>query len=309
VGELTSQQATEPTLLVITGPTASGKTGLAIELAQRLNTSIISADSRQCYQGMAIGTAQPAAEQLAAVKHYFVSQFPITEPVTAADFERLALGWLEDIFSRNNVAIACGGTGLYIKALCEGLDEMPEVSPAISAEVNDAYKQHGLPWLQETLRRDDPAFAEGPERSNPARLLRALSFVRATGKSIAAYRSGLKKQRPFRTIQVAIDLPRATLYAQINRRVDDMMAAGLLDEVRSLRPYREYQALQTVGYAELFDYLDGHCTLEAAVDKIKQHTRNYAKRQLTWLRREDGVHWLAGADASAERILQLLVGY
>ena len=245
---------------------------------------------------MAIGTAQPSAEELAAVRHYFINEFPVTEPVNAADFERLALGWLEEIFATRDTAIVCGGTGLYIKALCEGLDEMPEMDPRIAAEVDAAFKADGLAWLQEALTKEDPAFAGSPEWSNPARLVRALAFKRSTGASILDFRSGAKKERPFRILKFSIDLPRETLYARINQRVDAMMAAGLLEEARALLPYRQFKALQTVGYAELFDYLDGCCSLEEAVDKIKQHTRNYAKRQITWLRREQDVTWLPEAD-------------
>ncbi len=281
------------TLIVITGPTASGKTAAAIELAQRLNTSIISADSRQCYQGMAIGTAQPSAEELAAVKHYFINEFPVTQPQTAASFERLALGWLEEIFAQRDVAIVCGGTGLYIKALCEGLDEMPQVNAAIAAAVEAAYKARGIAWLQETLQQEDPSFAKGPEWSNPARLLRALTFKRATGSSILEFRSGVKKERPFRILKYALGVPREELYARINRRTEAMMAAGLLEEVKAMLPYRHLPPLQTVGYTELFDFLDGEYALGAAKEKIAQHTRNYAKRQLTWFRKDTDIKWVA----------------
>lgn len=282
-----------PTLIVIAGPTASGKTALSIELAKRLQTSIISADSRQCYQGMAIGTAQPSAEELAVVKHYFINQFPATEVQTAASFEKLALGWLEEIFAERDTAIVCGGTGLYIRALCEGLDEMPEVDPSIISLTDAAYKEKGLEWLQESLRKEDPEFAaSSAEWENPARLLRALSFKRATGKSILDFRSGKKKERPFRIIKYALDLPREVLYARINERTKQMMEAGLLDEVRALLPYRHLPPLQTVGYAELFDYLDGKCSLEFAVEKIAQHTRNYAKRQITWFKKDPEMQWL-----------------
>jgi tRNA dimethylallyltransferase len=283
-----------PTLIVIAGPTASGKTAVAIELAKRFRTSIISADSRQCYQGMAIGTAQPTAEEQAAVKHYFVNQFPVTQVQTAASFERLALGWLEEIFASGNIAIVCGGTGLYIHALCEGLDAMPEVDEAIAAGIETDYRAKGLEWLQETLRREDPEFAgASAEWQNPSRLKRALAFKRATGQSILEYRSGQKKERPFRIVKYALDLPRDILYARINERTLRMMKAGLPEEVRTMMPYRGLPPLQTVGYAELFDYLDGKCTLEQAADKIAQHTRNYAKRQITWFRKDPEMQWVS----------------
>jgi tRNA dimethylallyltransferase len=242
---------------------------------------------------MAIGTAQPTPAGLAAVKHYFISQFPVTELQTAASFERLALGWLEDIFRDREFAVVCGGTGLYIRALCEGLDAMPDVDATIIADVEAAYKSGGLEWLQDTLRNEDARFAaESAEWHNPARLLRALSFKRATGESILAYRSGAKKERPFRIIKYALDIPRDELYARINRRTQLMMEAGLLEEARAMLPHRDLPPLQTVGYAELFDYFDGKYNLEEAVDKIAQHTRNYAKRQITWFKKDAEMKWV-----------------
>lgn len=297
----------EKTLLVITGPTASGKTGLAIELAEKLGTSVISADSRQCYQGMGIGTAQPGNDELARVKHHFIAAYPVTEPLSAAAFEREALRHLQDIYEDSDSAIVCGGTGLYIKALCEGLDEMPETDAAVAARVEAAYKIGGLPWLQSALMREDPRFAHSREWTNPARLMRALSFFRSNGESILDYRSGQRKERPFRILKVAIDLPREQLYHQINQRVDQMMDAGLEAEARAMLPFRNYKALHTVGYSEMFEYFDGHCSLETAIDKIRQHTRNYAKRQLTWLRRDTEIHWLRGEAAGfAKQIGELL---
>jgi tRNA dimethylallyltransferase len=286
--------SSNPTVIVVAGPTASGKTALAVELAKRLDTAIISADSRQCYQGMAIGSAQPTTEEQAAVKHYFINQFPVTQVQTAASFERLALEWLEEILAKRNIAVVCGGTGLYIRALCEGLDEMPEVDAIISAEVEATYKTSGLEWLQEALRTEDPPFAaKSTEWQNPARLLRALSFKRSSGQSILNYRSGQKKERPFRIIKYALDIPRPELYARINQRTHLMMEAGLLEEARAMIPYRHLPPLQTVGYSELFDYFDGQCSLEHAVEKIAQHTRNYAKRQITWLKKDREMQWVA----------------
>jgi len=297
----------EKTLLVITGPTASGKTGLAVELADWLQTAVISADSRQCYQGMAIGTAQPSAAELARVKHHFINAYPVTEPLSAATFEREALRHLGDVYEESDTGIVCGGTGLYIKALCEGLDEMPETDPAVAARVEAAYRIGGLNWLQTTLLREDPQFSNSSEWQNPARLMRALSFYRSNGESILNYRSGQKKERPFCILKVAIDLPREMLYERVNQRVDQMMAAGLEAEARSMLPFRNYKALHTVGYSEMFDYFDGHCTLETAVEKIRQHTRNYAKRQLTWLRKDPNIKWLSGAPQSfAAQVKQLL---
>lgn len=299
----------QKTLIVLSGPTAVGKTSLAIALAKRLGTAIVSADSRQCYQGMAIGTAQPSAEELAATKHYFVNEFPITKPQDAAAFEHLALGYLEAIFKEKNFAILCGGTGLYIKALCHGLDEMPTVDETVKAAVEAGYSANGLEWLQEALANEDPSFIGSSEWQNPARLIRALSFIRSSGRSLKSFQSGLKKERPFKVIKFALQLPRAELYARINRRVDLMMEAGLLKEVEALIPFKQLTPLNTVGYTELFDFLEGKCSLAAAIDKIKQHSRNYAKRQMTWLLRDKEINWIdAQSNAEAQICSTLEIG-
>lgn len=284
------------TVYIIAGPTAAGKTAIAIELAKRLHTSIVSADSRQCYKEMSIGTAQPSKEELAAVKHYFIDEFPLSESLTAADYERLALGYLKEIFQNNTTAVVCGGTGLYIKALTEGIDEMPEVNEDIVEEVNNGYKEHGIEWLQEAIRNEDPWFYQSAEKDNPVRLIRALIFRRSTGESILSYRTGEKKERDFNIIKIGLELPREILYERINKRVDIMMARGLLEEVKSLYPQRQLKNLQTVGYTELFEYIDNQCSLEDAVTKIKQHSRNYAKRQMTWFKKDEEIHWLSADD-------------
>ncbi len=292
------------TVYVIAGPTAVGKTAVAIDLARRLGTSIISADSRQCYREMTIGTAKPTEEELAQVHHYFINSHSVTEHLTTADYERLALSYLEDIFKTSDKAVVCGGTGLYIKSLCEGIDEMPDVDAAIEREVNEQYQQHGIEWLQTAIQQEDPEFYQQGEIQNPVRMIRALSFVRSTGNSILNYRTGAKMVRPFNIIKIALELPREVLYERINRRVDIMMEQGLLEEVKQLYPQRHLKNLQTVGYSELFDYIDGKYTLDEAIDKIKQHTRNYAKRQLTWFRKDKEFHWLkAGKDNIIDRIL------
>lgn len=296
----------EKTVIVIAGPTAVGKTAIAIQLARCFHTSIISADSRQCYKEMSIGTAKPPPEELRAVKHYFINEFSVTEHITAADYERFALDYLEEIFTENKIAVVCGGTGLYIKALCEGLDEMPEASKEIEATINKEYKEKGIEWLQKEVRKSDPLFFEQGENENPARLLRAHIFKLSTGESILNYRTGIDKTRDFRTLKIVLELPREALYERINLRVDIMMQQGLLEEVKVLYPYRHLKNLQTVGYTELFQYLEGHCTLDEAIDKIKQHTRNYAKRQMTWFRREkDAVHLTASDPDILENVLEL----
>ena len=288
------------TLIVIVGPTAVGKTAVAIDVAEHFGTAIISADSRQCYREMSIGTAKPLPEELARVKHYFVDAFSVREEITAARFESLALGYLDEIFDSYDVAVCCGGTGLYIRALCEGLDEMPRVNADIESRVEEGYRVGGINWLQDRVREEDPQFFAEGEWQNPARLMRALSFVRGTGQSILSFHSGAKKERPFRTVKVGLELPRPALYDRINQRVNSMMEAGLAEEARILYPLRHLRPLQTVGYAELFEHFDGDLSLQTAVDKIKQHTRNYAKRQMTWFRKDEEMVWM---DAAAPDLL------
>ena len=284
--------AKQKKLLVIAGPTAVGKTAIAIEVAKTLGTEIISADSRQCYRGMSIGTAQPSTEERATVPHHFVDCYEVQEALSAADFERYALDQLNQIFSKSQYAVVCGGTGLYIKALCEGLDDMPAIDAIISQMVSDRYAAEGMDWLREELRQKDPEFAAMGEMENPARMLRALAFKLSVGKSIVQYRTAVKKDRPFEIINIGLELPREQLYERINQRVDIMMQQGLLQEAQQLYPQRNLKNLQTVGYTELFDYLNNTMTLEQAVDKIKQHSRNYAKRQLTWFKKDKAFTWL-----------------
>jgi len=281
---------------VIAGPTAVGKTAIAIALAESLNTEIVSADSRQCYREMSIGTAKPSAEELRQVRHYFIDSFPVTEELDAADYEQLALDYLSEVFKTHTAAVVCGGTGLYIKALCEGLDSMPGVDEVIAVQVNREYEERGLAWLQQAVMQEDPEFYSKGEIKNPARLLRALIFKRSTGESILSFRSGTVKERPFRIIKVGLELPRELLYERINKRVDIMMREGLLDEVRELYPHKHLKNLQTVGYTELFDHLDGKYSLDEAVEKIKQHTRNYAKRQMTWFTKDKAINWFRAND-------------
>ncbi len=281
-----------------------GKTATAIDLAAALGTSIISADSRQCYREMNIGVARPSTNELMAAKHYFINEFPVSHALTAADFETLALQYLDDIFTTNHAAVVCGGTGLYIKALTEGLDEMPATDPAIAAEIAQHFAEHGMQWLQNAVSSEDPEFYNNGEIHNPHRMMRALAFKRTTGQSILQFRTGTRKLRNFDIIKIGLQLPRQQLYDRINRRVDLMMEAGLLDEVRALYPLKTLKNLQTVGYTELFDYLDGKCSLADAVDKIKQHTRNYAKRQMTWFTKDKEVRWI---DANEQNIAQQIL--
>jgi len=291
---------------VIAGPTAVGKTAIAIELAKQLGTAIISADSRQCYREMSIGTAKPSPAELQEVKHYFIDAFPVTQDLDAADYETLALTYLAEIFREHSTAVVCGGTGLYIKALCTGLDNMPDVDETIAKNLTGAYETYGLAWLQQAVMQEDPEFYAKGEIKNPARLLRALIFKRSTGLSILGFRSGTPKNRPFRIIKAGLELPRELLYDRINHRVDIMMQQGLLDEVKQLYPMKELKNLQTVGYSEIFDHLDGKYSLEEAVEKIKQSTRHYAKRQMTWFRKDKDIHWFMASDPEVvDKILAL----
>ncbi|NIG53933.1 tRNA (adenosine(37)-N6)-dimethylallyltransferase MiaA [Chitinophaga sp. Cy-1792] len=281
----------QKTVIVIAGPTASGKTAMAIRMAKLFNTSVISADSRQCYKEISIGTAKPSPEELAAVPHYFIDSHSIREEVNAGLYEKLALQYTSDIFRHNDVAIMCGGTGLYIKAFAEGIDDMPEIPPATRQSIMEQFAEKGLPWLQEELSNRDPAFYATAEIQNPARLMRALEVLEATGKSITEFRTAVKRQRDFRIIKTAITLPKELLHANINKRVDLMEQAGLEEEVKSVMPYRNHNALRTVGYTEIFSYLNGNCSLQQALEDVKVHTRQYAKRQLTWFRKDKDYQW------------------
>ena len=270
---------------IVAGPTAVGKTAYAIQLAQELGASIISADSRQCYKELSIGVARPTAEELAAVPHYFIASHNITEDINAGYFEQYALQKVIELFQESDSVVMVGGTGLYIKAFMEGIDPMPIIPEGVRESIIAAYEQKGLIWLQNELNHKDPLFWENAEKQNPQRLMRALEVFLATGKSIMAYRSAAKKQRPFAIETRLLEIPIDQLAKRIDRRVDMMIAAGLVDEVQSVMAYRNQTALQTVGYKEIFDYLDNNISLDEAIHQIKVHTRQYAKRQLTWFRK------------------------
>ncbi|MBL7752165.1 MAG: tRNA (adenosine(37)-N6)-dimethylallyltransferase MiaA [Chitinophagaceae bacterium] len=279
---------TKPTVILVAGPTAVGKTRKAIELALQYKTEIISADSRQCYREMNIGVARPNPEELAAVPHHFIASHSIHDNLNAAWYEKFALDKVNELFTRHTVVVMVGGTGLYIKAFMEGLDEIPETDPVIRASVIRNYEERGLHWLQEEVKQNDPVFFTQGENQNPHRLMRALEVVRSTGKSILSFRKGEKAQRPFDIKMLVMDLPRPQLYERIDQRVDEMVNAGLEEEARGLYAFRHLSALQTVGYQEWFDYFDGNTSREEAITLIKQHTRNYAKRQGTWFRKMGG---------------------
>lgn len=291
------------TVIILAGPTAVGKTAVAIDIANYFSTEIISADSRQCYKELHIGVARPSEKELAAVKHYFIASHSIHDTLNAVRFENYALQKAAHIFERHDVAVMVGGTGLYIKAFTEGLDEMAEVPASVRQEVIAAYNQKGMEWLQQEVLQADPAFYKTAEVHNPHRLLRALEVWKATGRSILSFRKAVKAQRPFKVIKIALNLPKEELHKNITGRVDKMFAEGLAAEVQGLLPYRHLNALQTVGYKEMFAHFNGHITLAEATDLIKTATRQYAKRQLTWFKKDESFLWQL---PHAEAVLKLL---
>ncbi|MFN7313009.1 MAG: tRNA (adenosine(37)-N6)-dimethylallyltransferase MiaA [Bacteroidota bacterium] len=292
----------QKTLLCILGPTAVGKTATAIALAKTLHTEIISADSRQFYKEISIGTAKPSAEEIAEVPHHFIGHLSIEQTYTAGDFERDALNKLDELFKQHDVVIAVGGSGLYVKALIDGLDDMPLADEELRNTLNALYAQNGIEPLQAKLKALNSNLYEQTEIQNPQRVMRAIEIALAIEKGFVPNRK--KYERTFRVIKVVIDLPREILYERINHRVDVMMQQGLLDEAKRMLPFKNNYALQTVGYNELFDYFNGTYDLPKAVEFIKQHTRNYAKRQITWFKKEAPEHWFKPLDCDA--IIKLL---
>lgn len=284
------------TLIVIAGPTAVGKTAIAIQVAQHYSTVVLSADSRQFYREMSIGTAKPDAEELATVKHYFIDSHTIQENFSVGDFEKQALALLDELFNEHDVVVMAGGSGLYIKAVCEGFDNLPVADPGIRHKLNQDFTALGIKHLQERVKEVDPDYYEQVDIQNPQRLIRALEVFETTGKPISYYRKSTVNERPFNIVKIGLNLPRDILYQQINYRVDKMVEQGLLDEVKSLIPHRNLNALNTVGYSELFDHFDGKIDLESALDLIKQNTRHFAKRQLTWFRKDKDIHWMEADD-------------
>ncbi|MEO8887653.1 MAG: tRNA (adenosine(37)-N6)-dimethylallyltransferase MiaA [Mucilaginibacter sp.] len=296
----------KPTLVVIAGPTAIGKTAAAIQLAQYFNTVIVSADSRQFFREMAIGTAKPTPDELAAAKHYFVDSHSVTEPFSVGDFEKQGLELFDELFKTHKVIILVGGSGLYIKAITDGFDNIPNADEGIREKLNKELEDKGISYLQEKLKLADHAYYTQVDINNPQRVIRALEVFESTGQPFSSFRKADANIRPFNIIKIALDMPRERLYDRINNRVDIMMQQGLLDEVKSLMPYRHLNALNTVGYTELFDYLDGKITLNEAVEKIKQNTRHFAKRQLTWFRKDKSFHWLQADENLYKNLLDLL---
>ncbi|MFK7786521.1 MAG: tRNA (adenosine(37)-N6)-dimethylallyltransferase MiaA [Crocinitomicaceae bacterium] len=294
-------------LIVISGPTASGKTSLSVELAKHFNTCVLSADSRQFYKEVSIGTAKPSQEEMDGITHYFIGSHHLTDEVTAAQFEREGLQLLDDLFQKHQVIILTGGSGMFVDALCNGLDDIP-TSRALREELQQEVDKGNLESLLEELKAKDPIYFKQVDQKNPVRVIRAVEVIRLTDKPYSELRKAAPKKRPFKVQRFVIDHERESLYNRINLRVDLMMEAGLLDEVKSVISYRHLSSMNTVGYKELFSYLDGNCSLEAAVDMIKQNSRRYAKRQLTWLRRNPDAQWIPFLSTSkmTEQIIEHL---
>lgn len=292
------------TVYIIVGPTAVGKTSLAIQLAKHLRTEIISADARQCYKELTIGVARPSVEELNAVPHHFIASHSITETVNASVFEKYALAITEKLFEQKDSVVMVGGTGLYIKAFCEGLDDIPAIDPSVRKNITQSYEANGLIWLQEQLMQKDPVYWDQAEQENPQRLMRALEVMEGLGKSILSFQGHQKKQRPFTIKMIGLEMDRPILYDRINARVLQMIADGLEQEVQSLLPQFSLNALQTVGYSEWMPYLNQEQGLEEVIAAIQQNTRHYAKRQMTWFKKDPTVQWF---NASAPDLLNTII--
>ncbi len=278
-------------LVVIAGPTAIGKTEVAISIAKKFNTEILSADARQLYKEMEIGTAKPSAEQLHEVKHHFINKLSITEDYNAGQYEIDALKTLEKIYANKDIAIMVGGSGLYINAVCNGFDSMPDANEFIRKELAEELQNKGLQSLQEELLQIDPTYYQEVDLANPIRIMRALEVYRITGKPYSLFRLKVKKERPFKIIKIGLKMDRKILYQRIDDRVDVMINKGLEEEVKTLLPYKDRNALHTVGYKEWLDYFDGKNHQEWVVPMIKQNTRHYAKRQMTWFNKDEEIQW------------------
>jgi len=289
---LSNTSLLKKTLIVVAGPTASGKTDAAIALASFFNTQILSADSRQFYQELNIGTAKPSPKELLAAKHHFVGHISIHQKYDVYAYEKEANTKLEEIFSQNEICIMAGGSGLYIDAVCNGLDNLPDADMEIRTELKKLLEEKGVLALAEKLKIIDPEYYNEVDLNNPNRLIRALEVSLSTGKPFSSFRTGRKQERNFKCIYIGVFRERDELNARINQRTEEMIKTGLLEEVESLIPYRHLNALNTVGYRELFAYFDGNCTKEFAIEKIKTNTRRYAKRQMTWFRRNKEMAWM-----------------
>lgn len=279
------------TLIVITGPTAVGKTALCLDIAKHLGIPIINADSRQLYRALRIGTARPTEEQMQEVPHYFVGTLELEEYYSASRYEQEALMLLNSLFQKSDYALLSGGSMMYIDAVCNGIDDMPTIDLATRATMKKRLEEEGLEALCENLRQLDPEYYQIVDKQNTRRVIHALEICTMTGRTYTSFRKREKKERPFRLVKIALNRPREELYGRINQRVDEMMRSGLLEEAKAMYPHRELNALNTVGYKELFAYLNGTWTLEEAVERIKGNTRRYARKQLTWFKKDENVMW------------------
>jgi tRNA dimethylallyltransferase len=293
-------------LIVVGGATATGKTATGIQLAQHFETEILSCDSRQLYREMTIGTAKPTAEELAAAPHHFINLLSIEDDYNVGNFERDALKLLDNLFLKKNVALLVGGSGLFIRALCNGLDEFPTIPLEVKKEVQSLFEKEGLIALQEAIKNADPVYFEKVDQQNPVRLMRALDVIKASGKPFSSFQNQKKKFRNFTPIYINVLMDREQLYERINRRVDLMLEAGLLEEAKSLFPYKEKNSLQTVGYQEFMNFFDGKITLDEAIELVKRNSRRYAKRQMTWFRKED--HWTGFQANEIDKMIEYVEG-
>ncbi|MCM1034839.1 MAG: tRNA (adenosine(37)-N6)-dimethylallyltransferase MiaA [Paludibacter sp.] len=294
------------TLLVLSGPTGVGKTALSIDLAEQLGSPIISADSRQIYREIPIGTAAPTAEDQTKVTHYFVGTKSVKEDYNAGNYADDVLRLLEDLFKTHDTLLLTGGSMLYIDAVCKGLDVLPTISSATRAQVQAELEEHGLAWLQAELQRSDPAYYAQVDLHNKQRVVHAVEICREAGVPYSSLRTGQRAKRPFKIVKTGLRRERNELYTRINRRVDEMLAQGLVAEAERMLPFRYLNSLNTVGYKEIFRYFDGEWTLQQAGDMIKQNSRHYAKRQMTWFNRDSEIHWLDAHSATTSDILKLL---
>ena len=296
-------QPKRKTLLTIVGPTAIGKTRMAIALATHFGTEILSCDSRQFFKELRIGTAVPSAEELMAAPHHFIQHKSIFEAYSVGDFERDAIALLDKLFKKHDVVVMVGGSGLYAKAIIDGLDDFPEVDEVIRQELNEAYAQKGIEYLQELLKTLDEVQYNQMDVQNPQRLIRALEVCRASGKPYSSFLQRKEKQRDFTSVQIGLTADRTEVYERINKRVDMMLEEGLLIEAQDMMPYRHLNALQTVGYKELFSFFEGECSFEAAIEAIKMNTRRFAKRQFTWFQKDKRIKWFDYRSSLEEVVL------
>jgi tRNA dimethylallyltransferase len=294
------------TLLVLLGPTGVGKTAWSIRIAEKLSSPILSADSRQLYKGMPIGTAAPTPDQLSRAKHYFVGILSPEEYYSASRYEEEAITLIEKLHKKHPVVVMVGGSMLYIDAVCRGIDEMPTIDDELRKDLQQLYRKEGLDPIRQQLKLLDPVFYRQVDLKNPKRVIHALEVCLMTGKPYSSLRTNLRKKRPFRIVKIGFTRERQELYDRINARVDDMIDNGLIEEAQRLYPLRHLNSLNTVGYKELFDYFDGKYDLNTAIEKIKQHSRNYARKQLSWFKRDQEIHWIHLSDEKIDVEAQIM---